>query len=57
MFDRSPFPSGFYADLCLRNLSTVEREHEIYAARSISLPALPERDTITLSPDQYEVRQ
>lgn len=57
MFDRSPFPSGFYADLCLRNLSTVEREREIYAARSISLPTLPERDTITLSPDQYEVRQ
>ena len=57
MFDRSPFPSGFYADLCIRNPSTIERERAIYAARRVSLPRL-DRPSITLDRDDYrEVAQ
>ena len=55
MFDRSPFPSGFYADLCLRNLSTIERERVIYAARPINLHEI-DRPSITLDRGtDYEV--
>ena len=51
----APVPAGFYADLCIRNLSTIERERAIYAARKVNLPRL-DRPSITLDRGtDYEV--
>lgn len=53
----APVPAGFYADLCIRNLSTIERERAIYAARLVSLHRIDD-PAITLGSDDYrEVAQ
>ena len=51
----APVPDGFCADLCIRNLSTIERERALYAARKVNLPRL-DRPSITLDRGtDYEV--
>lgn len=53
----TPVPDGFYADLCIRNLSTIERERAFYAARRGSLHRI-DSPAITLGSDDYrEVAQ
>ena len=53
----APVPDGFLADLCIRNLSTIERERAIYAACRINLHHI-DSPAITLGSDDYrEVAQ
>ncbi|WP_036765972.1 hypothetical protein [Paracoccus pantotrophus] len=55
----SPVPPGLIADLCLRDLSRVERFRSAKRDWQMkSLPAIPKRPAITLERAEYrEVRQ
>lgn len=50
----SPVPPGMIADLCLRDLSRVERFRSAKRDWQMkSLPAIPERPSITLDRGEY----
>ncbi|MDQ7264224.1 hypothetical protein NM680_20785 [Paracoccus sp. PS-1] len=55
----SPVPPGLIADLCLRDLSRVERFRSAKRDWQMKpLPSLPERPAITLERTEYrEIRQ
>jgi len=51
----SPVPAGLIADLCLRDLSRVERFRSAKRDwQMTSLPTIPERPSITLDRGEYQ---